>query len=75
MSWIYLWCGLINNQHKIEENFRLNQLLLVVNKLKADQYNQISCDLFQLLVQTSFKHCEFKVTKRILEDMQRLQVH
>lgn len=34
ISWINLWCGSFKYQHDIEQKFRLNQLIQVLQKMK-----------------------------------------
>lgn len=69
MSWIYMWCFTLKEQKETESIFRLNQLIQVIGKLKADYRYNLKVDLFFLLIYTCYHNSSYKISKKIYDTM------
>lgn len=68
--WVMMWCLTLSEQQKNEIWFRLKQLLQVLQQLNID--NQVNkTDLYFLMIDTTFKNSEFRITKNLYETMVR----
>jgi hypothetical protein len=73
MTWIILWCATFSYQDQIEQQFRVNQLLQVMIKLKGllQSYKEKE-ELLMNLVLTTVKFARYKQSKQIYDKHRQL---
>ena len=74
LCWIYMWCGTLHQQSGHEKLFRTNQLLQVITKLKNKSKHLPDASVLYLIFYNCCRDGYFKMTKRVYEKMQVLQI-
>ena len=74
LCWIYMWFGTLHQQSGGEKLFRTNQLLQVITKLKSKSKQLPDSNVLYLIFYNCCRDGYFKMTKRVYEKMQTLQI-
>ena len=74
LCWIYMWFGTLHQQGGGEKLFRTNQLLQVISKLKSKVKQLPDSNILYLILYNCCRDGYFKMTKRVQEKMQALQI-
>ena len=67
---VIMWCITLKSQSDRERWFRLKQLLQVLQQLNIEN-NVFKTELYYLMINTTYRHTEFRITKNLYETMVR----